>query len=157
MSLRRTNLILLHKRSRASDQKPDPPTEEEQAEALQKATQNPVASLISVRVQNNINFSIGPYDRTQDVLNIESVIPAHISNNWNLITRIIQPIVWQPYPNQPTGGEYGLGDMNPSFFLSSANPGKLIWGAGPVLVIPTATSDITGQGQSASGRLSSSR
>src|SRR5664279_1798595 len=114
---------------------------------LQKAVQNPVASLISVPVQNNSNFNIGPYNRTQDVLNIQPVIPARISENWNLITRIIQPIVWQPYPQQTTGGEYGLGDMNPTFFLSPAKPGKLIWGVGPTFVIPTATSDITGQGQ----------
>ncbi len=34
---------------------------------------------------------------TQNVLNVQPVIPAHIATNWNLITRIIQPIVWQPY------------------------------------------------------------
>jgi hypothetical protein len=68
------------------------------------------------------------YNRDQDVLNIQPVIPAHISKDWMLITRIIQPIVWQPYPNQNTGGEYGLGDMNPTFFLSPAKPGKVIWG-----------------------------
>ena len=127
--------------------KPSAPSEEAQAAALQKATQNPVANLISVPIQNNSNFNYGPYNRTQDVLNIQPVIPVHMSENWNLITRIIQPIVWQPYPNQNTGGEYGLGDMNPTFFLSPAKPGKVIWGAGPAFVIPTATSDITGQGQ----------
>jgi hypothetical protein len=74
------------------------------AEELQKAVQNPVASLISVPVQNNSNFSVGPYNRTQDVLNIQPVIPANISDNWMIISRIIQPIVWQPYPNQTTGG-----------------------------------------------------
>lgn len=116
-------------------------------EALKKAALNPVANLISVPVQDNSNFSIGPYNRTQNVLNIQPVIPVHLNENWNLITRIIQPIVWQPYPQQTTGGEYGLGDMNPTFFLSPAKPGKLIWGVGPALVIPTATSDITGQGQ----------
>jgi len=41
----------------------------------------------------------------------------------------------------------GLGDMNPTFFLSPAKPGKLIWGAGPALVIPTATSTVLGQGK----------
>ena len=126
---------------------PAAPSEADQAAALQRATQNPVASLISVPVQDNANFNLGPYDRSQNVLNIQPVLPARISENWNLITRIIQPIVWQPYPNQPTGGEYGLGDMNPSCFLSPAKPGKLIWGVGPAFVIPTATSDITGQGQ----------
>jgi hypothetical protein len=120
-------------------------------EELQKATQNPVASLISVPFQNNNNFNIGPYDRNQDVLNIQPVIPAQVSANWNLITRVIQPIVWQPYTNQPTGGEYGLGDMNPSFFLSPAKPGKVIWGIGPALLIPTATNSILGQGKFAIG------
>jgi hypothetical protein len=117
------------------------------AQALQKAVQNPVASLISVPLQNNLNLSYGPYNRTQDVLNFQPVIPVKLGENWNLINRIIQPIVWQPYPNQNTGGEYGLGDMNPSFFLSPAKPGKLIWGAGPTMVIPTATSTILGQGK----------
>ena len=131
----------------ATDQKPAALSEEAQAEALQKAVQNPVASLISVPLQNNANFGYGPFNRTQDVLEIEPVIPVKLSENWNLITRIIQPLVWQPYPNQNSGGEYGLGDMNPSFFLSPAKPGKLIWGAGPALVIPTATSTILGQGK----------
>ena len=131
----------------ATADKPAAPSDASATADLQKAVQNPVASLISVPVQNNSNFNIGPYNRTQDVLNIQPVIPARISENWNLITRIIQPIVWQPYPNQNTGGEYGLGDMNPSFFLSPAKPGKIIWGVGPTFIVPTATSDITGQGQ----------
>jgi hypothetical protein len=120
-------------------------------EALQKATQNPVASLISVPIQNNSNFGIGPYDRTQDVLNIQPVIPMHLTKDWMLISRIIQPIVWQPYPTQTTGGEYGLGDMNPTFFLSPAKPGKLIWGVGPAFVVPTATNNILGQGKFSMG------
>ncbi len=75
------------------------------ADALAKATQNPVASLISVPIQNNSNFAVGPYNRTQDVLNIQPVIPARISENWMLISRIIQPIVWQPYTAETTVGE----------------------------------------------------
>ena len=116
-------------------------------EALAKATQNPVASLISVPFQNNTNFAIGPYDRTQNVLNIQPVIPAKISTHWMLISRIIQPIVWQPYSSQTTGGEFGFGDMNPTFFLSPAKPGKLIWGVGPAWAFPTATNDLLGQGK----------
>ena len=116
-------------------------------EDLQKATQNPVASLISVPLQNNANFGIGPYNRTQDVLNIQPVIPVSLTQNWNLITRVIQPIVWQPYPTETTGGEYGFGDMNPTFFLAPSKPKKIIWGVGPAFVIPTATNSILGQGK----------
>jgi len=64
-----------------------------------------------------------------------------------IISRIIQPIIWQPYPSQTTGGEYGLGDMNPTFFLSPVKPGKIIWGVGPAFVIPTATNNLLGQGK----------
>jgi hypothetical protein len=120
-------------------------------EELQKAVQNPIASLISVPFQNINAFGIGPYNRTQDVLNIEPVIPAKISENWNLITRIIQPVIWQPYPNAPTGGAYGFGDMVPSFFFSPRNSGKLIWGAGPQFILPTATDHILGQGKVSMG------
>jgi hypothetical protein len=44
---------------------------------LQKEAQNPVAGLISVPIQNNINFGIGPFGRNQNVLNIQPVIPVH--------------------------------------------------------------------------------
>ena len=60
---------------------------------LQKATQNPVASLISVPIQNNSNFGIGPFDRTQNVLNIQPVIPMEATQDWNLIIRWIAPII----------------------------------------------------------------
>jgi hypothetical protein len=126
---------------------PKPAATADETAALAKATQNPVASLISVPFQNNTNFAIGPYNRTQDVLNVQPVIPARISEKWMLISRIIQPIVWQPAPSANAGGQYGFGDMNPTFFLSPAKPGKLIWGFGPAIVLPTATSAVLGQGK----------
>src|SRR5271165_870924 len=119
-------------------------------EALQEATQNPVASLISVPVQNNSNFDVHPGYRTQDVLNIQPVIPIGISKDWNLLVRWILPIVYQPVPNQPgtpETGQYGLGDMVPTFFISPKKAGKLIWGAGPVFQLPTATNTYLGQGK----------
>src|SRR5271154_4507020 len=65
------------------------------ADALRKAAQNPVASLISVPIQDNFNFNIGPADRTQNVLNIQPVIPVSLTKNWNLVVRWITPIVYQ--------------------------------------------------------------
>ena len=128
------------------------------SDELRKAAQNPIANLISVPVQNNNNFGIGPADRTQDVLNIQPVIPFSVSKDWNLITRWIMPIIFQPLPvPQPPGppeqqtGVYGLGDMNPSFFLSPKK-GKIIWGIGPTFVFPTATNTTyLGQGKLSMG------
>lgn len=125
----------------------------EDTNALRKAAQNPVASLISVPFQENWNFGIGPNDRIQNVLNIQPVIPLSIGNDWNLIVRWITPIVYQPVDvTQKSGptvqsGYYGLGDMQPAFFISPKK-GKLIWGVGPQLLLPTATkTGILGQGQ----------
>jgi len=120
-------------------------------ETLQKATQNPVADLISLPFQNNTNFGIGSNDRTQNVLNIQPVIPSHLNESWNLITRIIQPIAWQPNPAESSGGDFGLGDMNPTFFISPAHPGGLIWGLGPTFILPTATTSSLGQGKWSTG------
>jgi hypothetical protein len=128
------------------------------SEELRNAAQNPVASLISVPFQDNWNFNIGPANRIQNVLNIQPVIPLKVSQDWNLIVRWITPVVYQPIPVQPptpavqTTGVYGLGDMNPSFFLSPAKPGKLIWGVGPTFVLPTATNTTyLGQGKLSMG------
>jgi hypothetical protein len=87
----------------ADEEKHIAATEEERTAALAKAAQNPVADLISFPLQNNTNFGVGPYDRDQNVLNIQPVIPLHISQKWNLITRTILPVVWQPDASQPTG------------------------------------------------------
>src|SRR5271155_3498728 len=56
------------------------------SDALRNAAQNPVANLISVPIQENWNFGIGPADRTQNILNIQPVIPFSVGKNWNLIT-----------------------------------------------------------------------
>jgi hypothetical protein len=120
------------------------------ADALRKAAQNPVASLISVPVQDNFNGGIDPGNRTQNVVNIQPVIPLKVSENWNVIIRWITPIIYQPFPAPnplPQVGVSGLGDMQPTFLLSPRKPHKLIWGAGPIFQLPTATSQYLGQGK----------
>jgi hypothetical protein len=117
-------------------------TADEPSEDLLKAAQNPVSDLISVLILNTTNFNIGTYSRTQNVLAAQPVIPANLSENWMLISRIILPITSQPYPDKSSGGQFGLGDMTPSFFLAPSKPGSVIWGA-----VPTATSNALGQGK----------
>jgi hypothetical protein len=157
----------------AQDKPPDPaakpaPTADN-AEALRKAAQNPIASLISVPIQENWNFNIGPADRTQNIMNIQPVIPLSAGKDWNLIIRWITPIIYQPVgvaqPPPQTGdvalvttqaatgpttqsGVYGFGDMQPAFFFSPKKSSKVIWGVGPQLLLPTATkTGILGQGK----------
>lgn len=116
--------------------------QEQTSSDLAKAAQNPVGSLISLPFQNNTTFDVGPADRTQNVLNIQPVWPFSVSKNWNVITRTIVPLISQPAPGSDRTN--GLGDINLTAFLSPSAPGKLIWGAGPILVMPTATDDVLG-------------
>jgi hypothetical protein len=142
----------------AQDKPPDAedkPAAAENADALRKAAQNPVASLVSVPIQNNNNFSISSGDRTQAVLNIQPVIPVRLTDSWYLIARITTPIIYQPLPpvdTQPTPqGTYGFGDLNPTFFISPSKPSKIIWCVGPAIVLPTATNKFLGQGKWSTG------
>jgi hypothetical protein len=115
-------------------------------EELAKASQNPVADMISVPFQNNTNFNVGPFNRTQDILNIQPVIPFHLNADWNIISRTIVPLVLQPSPTT-NADIFGLGDTTETLFLSPAHPGPIIWGIGPVFTVPTATNTITGTGK----------
>lgn len=122
-------------------------TPADNGEALRKAALNPIASMISLPIQENWNFNIGPYDRIQNVMNIQPVVPFSLGPDLNLIVRWITPVVFQPNASSPQTGYYGLSDMNPSFFVSPKRS-KVIWGAGPTLILPTATNTANlGQGK----------
>lgn len=125
--------------------------EQAQQAELAKAAQNPLAKMISVPLQNNFNFGLGPNDATQWILNVQPIIPITLSEDWNLITRTIIPIINQPSPAPGVPSAFGLGDINPSFFFSPAKSGKLIWGVGPTFTFPTATDSLLGSGRWSAG------
>jgi len=116
------------------------------ADELAKALQNPMASLISVPFQGNFDYGIGPDDGNRFTLNIQPVIPMSIGKNWNLIARVILPVISQNDVFSESGRQTGLGDALVSGFFSPKTPsaGGLIWGAGPVLLVPTATDELLG-------------
>jgi hypothetical protein len=114
---------------------------EDTTAAARNAAQNPVASVISVPIQGNTAFGVGPYRRALNQTLVEPVIPFRLSQNWILITRTITPIVVLPRLSPTQGVKYGLGNMEPQFYISPAHPGKLIWGVGPQLYLPTASDD----------------
>jgi hypothetical protein len=128
----------------------------QQGEDLRDAAQNPIGDLISLPFQNNTNFDIGRTDNTQNVLNIQPVYPLHLNPNWNLITRPILPVIYQPpflarrglaaaeeiFGSGIGDTEFGLGDLTPEFFFSPRKPiqlgpgTSLVWGAGPAFQFP---------------------
>jgi hypothetical protein len=107
------------------------------AEELAKLAQNPVGNLISVPFQNNTNLNYGPEKGTQNVLNIQPVIPFSVNEEWNIITRTVLPVISMPSLGPDVGSTNGIGDTVFTAFLSPAKPGEWIWGVGPVLQLPT--------------------
>jgi hypothetical protein len=126
--------------------------QESQQAVLAKKLQNPVASLISVPIQNNWDFGIGSANAMKYTANIQPVIPLSISENWNLIVRTIMPVIYAQSPVKGGSDHSGLGDITQSFFLSPKEPvdGWII-GAGPVGYYPTATDSALGAGQWGAG------
>ena len=115
-------------------------------EEIAKSAQNPVAAMISLPLQNNTNFNVGPEEETQNILNIQPVIPFSLNENWNLITRTIIPVISQPKFAPGQDRENGIGDVQFSAFLSPVQPtsGGWIWGAGPIAQLDTSTDDRLG-------------
>ena len=60
-------------------------------EELAKLAQNPVANLVSIPIQNDFNYNVGPHNGNQYVGNFQPVIPFSPTENWNVITRTIVP------------------------------------------------------------------
>ncbi len=116
------------------------------ASALAEKLQNPIADLISFPFQNNTNFNGGPNKGTQDILNIQPVVPIHINQDWNVITRTILPLVWSPsFQPVATVPPFGLSPTTFSAFLSSTHAiDGWTWGVGPIVELPTATNKTLG-------------
>ncbi len=96
---------------------------------LARKLSNPVSDLVSVPLQFNWEFGHGADEDTWEITNLQPVVPFRITDNTNMIARLIMPTISTP-------GNTVEGDMTGSLFFSPARPGRVMWGAGPVLQIP---------------------
>lgn len=124
------------------------------ADALAKKLANPIASLTSVPIQLNWDDGVGADDDGERwLVNVQPVVPVSLSDDWNLISRTILPIVSQHDVFPGAGSQTGLGDVVQSVFFSPVEltQGGWTWGVGPVLLLPTATDDLLGTGKWGAG------
>jgi hypothetical protein len=116
----------------------------DQAQELAKKLSNPVASLISFPMQSNFDFKMGTGSGWRYTLNVQPVVPFKLTDNWNLISRTILPVIHQGNVTGPGMSQSGLGDILQSFFFSPSKREPFVWSVGPVVLIPTATDDALG-------------
>lgn len=126
------------------------------ADALAKQLANPIASLTSVPMQLNYDDGFGPAgdgNGHKFTLNVQPVIPVSISENWNMISRTIVPVIGQDEIYPGAGDQFGLGDTTQSLFFSpkALTKSGWTWGVGPAFLIPTATDDLMGSGKWGAG------
>jgi hypothetical protein len=138
-------VILLLLPASAGAQSAAPSASESSADSLAKQTQNSISSLISVPLQGNFDSGLGDRKATGTVLNFQPVVPFAISPSVNIILRVIMPLTSQPGPEGARIN--GLGDTVTSVFFSPSKASKIIWGAGPVFLLPTATNQSLGTGK----------
>ena len=141
-------LLPLSSMIRAANAETTSDTEQRENAEIAEELTNPIADLMIFPIQFNYDQDIGPRDdgwRLQ--MNVQPVIPFHLTEHWNLISRIIVPVIYQEdiYPGE--GSQFGLGDTSMSMYFSPKEPTSsgIIWGAGPQLLFPTASDKLLGR------------
>jgi hypothetical protein len=120
-----------------AQQPPAAPAAQSEAD-LAKKLANPISDLVSVPFQFNWEQGVGPNEATRFVLNVQPVMPFTLNKDWNLVTRVIVPLVSQPALTEDGSPASGISDVLASFFFSPKRPG-LIWGVGPAISLPSTS------------------
>ena len=105
--------------------------EQSAGDAAMKA-QNPLANIISMPLQWNTDFDIGPDDETGSTLNIQPIYPVNLDKGWTLINRAIVPLPKSVPAGDPSSDRVtGLGDITMMNWFSPEPKGH-----SPLISIP---------------------
>jgi hypothetical protein len=156
-------LVLITAPLRAADAPATtPPKEGEEHESMtltevNKKLTNPVSDFWSISFQQN-NYLVDPGPgqslRWNSNLLFQPVLPIALTKNWNLITRPVIPLFdSQPHPDPDYPPQIqrttGFGDIVWLQMLSPSEKlvGNWLLALGPTFILPTASTDWTGQGK----------
>jgi hypothetical protein len=120
---------------------------------LARETENPFADLITVPLQHNWDFGIGPLNAMKYTVKLQPIIPFSLGTNWVLLSRTILPLTYAEASAPAMHDKFGLEDTSLSLFLSPRRfrPCGLYWGVGPAFQLPTATDDDLGDSKWGAG------
>jgi hypothetical protein len=113
-------------------------TETQSETDIAKKSQNPIGDLYVFPLNNYATFGVGPHRGTEDVLEFQPVIPVHVNDDWNIVTRAVLPFVWTPDLSPAPNVPFGTAPLQVTSFLTPKNPTNgFLWGIGPVVQAPT--------------------
>jgi hypothetical protein len=114
---------------------------------LAKSVHNPFEDFVKVPLESDTGFGIGPHHNVGDSLNVEPVLPFRLTKGWDLIARPNLTAAYLPGPHE----QFGLQDLQTSFFLTPHSANVWLWGVGPIFQFPSATSRELGTGRWSAG------
>ncbi|MGD0074420.1 MAG: transporter [Candidatus Binataceae bacterium] len=114
---------------------------------LAKSVHNPFEDFFRLPIQSTTGFQVGHNHNASDSLNIEPLLPFSLNADWDLFARPSLTVTYLPNPHE----QFGLEDLQTSFFLTPAKASTWIWGVGPILQFPTASSSGLGTGRWSAG------
>jgi len=118
---------------------------DDSATELAKKLQNPIGNLTVAPFQNNTNFNALPHGGTQNILNVQPVVPIHLNPEWNVIVRTILPLEWGSTYQRTQHVPFGVSPTTVAIALSPENPTHgWVWGVGPIVQLPTITNKALG-------------
>ena len=114
---------------------------------LAKSAHNPFEDFVKIPVQSTTGFDLKGHQGVAEGLNIAPLVPLPLNAVWDLVVEPSLSAAYLPSPQD----EFGLGDLQTSIFLTPAKATTWIWGAGPIIQFPTASSPDFGTGRWSAG------
>ena len=115
---------------------------------LAKKLANPLTDMVSVPLQFNWINGVGPNKELRTLIYFQPVVPISISENWNMIGRLVVPYLAQP---AAYGGSAGMSDVIAQAFFSPKTKGTFTWGVGPMFYMPVTNDPTLGYGKWSAG------
>jgi len=140
-------LLLLHTSLASAQQTPSASPTTLSAQDLAKSTHNPFQDFVKIPILEETGFRIGPKHNAGESVNLEPLIPIRLNPEWVLIVQPSQSITYLPSPHE----QFGLNDLQSSFYLTPSSASEWIWGVGPIFEFPTATGKQIGTGRWSAG------